>query len=84
MDAVKFWTIDCRLLNEDEFVCFIEDLENYLLTRVDDCALPQKNSEPWLDQFVASYEKWKKRSFRNHSCPLKSYFTIRERHHYRS
>ncbi len=76
MKEFKFWTLNCSLLNDKEFEELTDDIEKYIDTRGGDWALPQQDSERWLNQFIGSYKDWSERQFRANQHPLRSYFKI--------
>ncbi|MBF0352634.1 MAG: hypothetical protein HQM11_16500 [SAR324 cluster bacterium] len=77
METLKFWTINCQLIDEDdEFELFVHDIERYMKTRVNDCLLPQQEGEQWLQEFVKGYEQWPERCFHMNRYPLHLYFKI--------
>ena len=81
MKALKYWTLDHSRMNDDEFQELVEDLERFVLELNIDCAVPQRGSEGWLDQFVRRYSRWPLRRFDvEHQRPLRSYFMIDTRY----
>lgn len=79
MKETKFWTINCKILNDDEFQLLTKDIENYILTLGGNWRLPQEGSKNWLNQFVDNYAKWPQRQFRLNRYPLHNYFEISKR-----
>ena len=79
MEPIKFWTINCRQLDDREFEQFVSDLERYIKTRQDHGALPQQQSDAWLKQFSEDYAHWSGRSFYTNRFPLMEYFQIDSR-----
>lgn len=80
MKEYKFWTINCSLLEDDEFEVFVEDIERYIDTLDNDWALPQKDSESWLSRFAINYEEWSGRQFKDNRFPISNYFMIDKRY----
>ncbi|MBF0350365.1 MAG: hypothetical protein HQM11_05005 [SAR324 cluster bacterium] len=75
MRRVKFWTIDCNKLQDDEFDVFVGDVERFIESRPDRGKLPQNDSEEWLEQFAMEYTNWPERRFQTQD-PIDTYLKI--------
>ena len=55
MEPIKYWSLDCTLLNETDFDHLISNLEQFIKERKESSKLPQQQSQEWLSHFIQEY-----------------------------
>ena len=79
MNRIKYMTLNCSKLDDDEFEEMVGDVEHFIKLQGGIFQLPQNDSEKWLHTFVESYAKWPGRQFKKNRFPMHDYFGIGKR-----
>ncbi len=80
MEFRNYISVNCRILNNEEFNELVHDLEHYL-NSTDQKAYISNGEEPesWLRNFVTAFENWPERKFCNHRLSISEYLQLEKR-----